>query len=354
MTTLYSSLKFLRFQDHLKAWQERKLLAPVHIRIKPTNRCNHDCWYCAYKVGNLHLGEEMVEADAIPQEKMYEIVEDIISIGVKAVTFSGGGEPLLYKPLPQIVERLSKGGVRVATLTNGSNLKGRMAEAFAQYGTWVRISIDGWDDASYRKARGLQGEPFTDIIRNIRHFKAMQSNCVLGISFIVTQENYTHLVEACATFKAAGVHHVKLSGVVVANDGSENNLYHAAIMDSVATLIQKAQALNDPHFTVINHYHKQEECFNKTYTTCPSLQFLTVIGADCAVYSCQDKAYTQSGKLGSFRDTSFREFWFSQENQRRIFSLNPSSECDHHCVAHSKNIAIQNVLDIDPDHGVFI
>lgn len=354
MTVLYSTLKFLRFQDHLDAVRDGRVLAPIHIRIKPTNHCNHNCWYCAYKVDHLTLGEDMVESDSIPPDKMMALVEEIIAMGVKAVTFSGGGEPLLYKSLPEVVERLALGGVRVAALTNGSNLKGRVADAFARHGTWVRISVDGWDDASYSQARGIQGEPFTRLLANMSAFTSRDTACVLGVSFIVTEENCDHLLEACSQFKAAGVNHVKLSGVVVANEGVGNNRYHATMQARVAAQIQAAQGLSDAHFTVINHYHELEERFEKSYTTCPFLQFLTIIGADCGVYTCQDKAYRQSGLLGFIKERSLREFWFSQENRERIFSLNPSQECHHHCVTHGKNLAIKEFLQIDSEHGFFV
>ncbi|MBF0444446.1 MAG: radical SAM protein [Magnetococcales bacterium] len=354
MSNLYSSLKFLRFHEHLEALKNRKVIAPVHIRIKPTNHCNHDCWYCAYKVDHLQLGEDIVEADVIPEKKMAEIVEDIIDMGVKAVTFSGGGEPLLYKTLPDTVERLAQGGVRVATLTNGSNLKGRMADSLAKYGTWVRISIDAWDDLSYNKARGIKGDNFSQIVRNMRNFADKKSPCVLGVSFVVTQDNYKHLIEACSIFKNAGVNHVKLSAVVISNDGRKNNQYHGEIMEEVSGLIAQAQKLNDENFTIINHYHELDERFDKTYKTCSFLQFLTVIGADCQVYSCQDKAYNEKGLLGSCKEQSFKDFWFSQENYKRIFSLDPTTDCKHHCVSHGKNLAINEFIDTDPDHGLFV
>jgi len=354
MATFYSSLKFTRFQKHLEALKNQTVEAPVHVRIKPTNQCNHDCWYCAYKVSNLRLGEEMVETDHIPPAKMDEVIIDLIDMGVKAVTFSGGGEPLLYKPLPNIVERLVKGGVRVATLSNGTNLKGRMARAFAEYGTWVRISIDAWDDRSYQKARGLKDDAFSQVVQNMRDFTAQNSRCVLGVSFVVTPDNYLHIPEVCALFKDAGVDHVKLSGVVVANDGGDNNEYHQDIHLGVVEKVAEAQSLVDDCFSIINHYHELEERFDKDYDTCNFLQFLTVIGADCRVYSCQDKAYTQGGLLGDIRDQSFKTFWFSEENRRRLFSLNPARECCHHCVSHSKNLAIQSHLDLDPDHAMFV
>ena len=80
--------------------KKKKIVSPVHVRIKPINKCNHDCWYCAYRVSNVQLGDQMQERDMIPYEKLNEIAEDIIDMEVKALTFSGGGEPVLYKKLP--------------------------------------------------------------------------------------------------------------------------------------------------------------------------------------------------------------------------------------------------------------
>lgn len=354
MANLYSNLKFLRYADHIEALREQRVVAPVHIRIKPFNQCNHDCWYCAYRVSNLQLGEDIDYKDKIPKDKMFEIVDDIIAMGVKSVSFSGGGEPLLYKPLPEVVRRLAAGGVRVATLTNGSNLKGKVADAFAEHGTWIRVSTDAWDDESFAKSRGIREGGFSDLLRNLRGFASRGSKCVLGVSFIVNEANCNHLYDVCALLKDAGVNHVKFSGVVVSNSGAENNAYHAHIRDTVTQQIERAQSLTDEHFAVINHYHDLDDRFQKSYTQCPYLMFLTVIGADCKVYTCQDKAFTASGTLGSIRDRRFSDFWFSEENRQRIFGLDPSKECMHHCVSHSKNLAIMDVLSIDPDHGTFV
>lgn len=354
MTQLYSNLKFLRYTDHLDALRERQVVAPVHIRIKPFNHCNHDCWYCAYRVSNLTLGEDIDYKDAIPKDKMFEIVEDVIAMGVKAVTFSGGGEPLLYKPLPEVVKRLAEGGVKVATLTNGANLKGKVADAFAEYGTWVRVSTDAWDDESFARSRGIKHGEFTKLLKNLADFSARGSKCVLGISYIVDKDNCSHLFDACKLLKEAGVNHVKFSGVVVSNSGEENNAYHAKIKQVVTEQIELARTLSDDKFSVINHYHELDDRFQKSYTMCPYLMFLTVIGADCKVYTCQDKAFTVSGTLGSIVDRRFRDFWFSEENKRRLFELDPSTECTHHCVSHGKNMAIMDLLSIDPDHGPFV
>jgi len=324
MAGLYSNLKFLQHGEHLESLRSGQLLAPVHIRIKPINRCNHACWYCAYRSDSLQLGNRMDLQDRIPEDKMAEIIDDIIAMQVKAVTFSGGGEPMLYKGLPAIVERLGRAKVKVASLTNGSNLQGDMADSFAEWGAWVRVSLDGWDDASYAAARSIAPGSFTRLIANMRAFARRNSACVLGVSFIIGRDNHAHIVEICRLLKQVGVNHVKLAGAVVANDAAANNLYHQDFRAAVSAQIAEAQGMNDAHFTVVDHYHALDERFQKGYHSCPFLHYLTVIGADCAVYSCQDKAYTDVGRLGSIRDRSFREFWFSAENRLTLAQLDPS------------------------------
>lgn len=354
MTVYYSSLKFLKFKDNLEFLKQGEISAPVHIRVKPTNHCNHHCWYCAYRNDELSLGDEMFEKDSIPASKMFALAHEFVEMGVKAVTFSGGGEPLLYKPLPDVIDVLAAGGVRIAALTNGSNLKGRVADALAKNATWVRISLDAWDDQSYTKSRGAKAHGFSILIDNIQKFTARNSQCVLGISFIVGQENHNKIFEVSELLKNCGVNHVKISGAVVGNDAKLNNAYHRNIKNEVARQISMAESLIDNHFSILNHYHDLQNRFEKHYTTCPSLNFLTVIGADQHVYTCQDKAYTQSGRVTSIAERSFKDYWFSQDNQNFLRMFNPSIQCSHHCVSHAKNLAIHEYMSLDQDHLYFV
>lgn len=354
MGRLYSNLKLFRHTNQLEALMEGRPTAPTHVRIKPINRCNHRCWYCAYREDALSLGEEMNLGDRLPTQKMFEIVDDVVAMGVKAVTFSGGGEPLLYKELPEAIKRLRQGGVRVAALTNGSNLRGGMADAFARYATWVRVSLDAWDDASYAAARGLSDGAFTQLLDNMAGFIARGSSCVLGVSLIVGEANHQHVAKICGLLTEVGVNHVKVSGAVVSNDRAENNAYHRRFADVVTRQIAAARAAGEGRTNIIDHYHETNETFERGYHSCPFARFLTVIGADGNVYFCQDKAYTSSGRLGSIAGRRFQDFWFDAETQKRLRDLDPAVSCRHHCVAHGKNLALHEILDADPEHGTFV
>lgn len=353
-TNVYSALKTFRYTERLRDISEGRVPAPIHIRIKPTNQCNHSCWYCAYRVDHLALGADMVESDAIPEAKMNEIVDDLIAMDVKAVTFSGGGEPLLYKPLPDTIERLSRAGIKIGCLSNGANLQGRFADALAQYGTWVRISIDAWDDESYTRSRGAKDGAFSKLLNNLKAFHKRDTLCTVGVSLIVGEDNHEHIFEVCEKLKATGVQHVKLSAAVISNDVRTNNAYHQPLLDGVGRQIERTQTLQDENFQVVNHFHTLSERFEKPYPTCPSLNVMTVIGADQKVYTCQDKAYTATGMLGSIAEQSFKTLWFSGENRHRLQNLNPQTTCRHHCVSHAKNMVLWDYLNLDDEHIAFI
>ena len=354
MKDVYTKLKFLKFREQLDALENGQTAPPVHVRIKPMNPCDHDCWYCAYHVDNLQLGNLMEYKDRLPREKMLEIVDDLAEMGVQAVTFSGGGEPLIYPYIAEAVNKLGQSRIKVATLTNGSHLHENIAEAFAQYGTWIRISIDGWNAESYAKIRNVKLTEFDLVINNMINFANLNSSCVLGVNYVIDNENYNHVFEFSKLMKDVGVNHLKIMGVLVSNDGVGCNDYHDKIREEVQEQIVQAQGLEDEKFKIIDHYHEFPERFDKEYETCPSLQFLTIIGADSKVYSCHDKAYTELGLLGSIENRRFKDFWYSEENKKRMQEINPSIDCQHHCAEHKRNLLLHEYMSVDQNHLEFV
>lgn len=356
MKRLYSRLKVFHFKEKINSlpMAASEILAPVHVRIKPTNACNHRCSYCAYRLDELKLGEDMRISDSIPREKMNEIVQDLISMGVKAVTFSGGGEPFCYPFLLEVAQRLAQSSIEFASLTNGSLLKGEVANIFAQHAAWVRISMDGWDDASYARYRGVPEGEFSKVLANIDAFRSLGGECFLGVVIVTNRENASHVHELVGRIKNCGAHSVKIAPCIVSTRGSENNAYHKPVFELVKEQIEKAKVdFSSDDFEIVDSYHVQLESFAKEYSWCPYIQIRPVIGADLNVYSCQDKAYDlNEGLIGSIKDQSFMSFW--HKDKSKFFKINPSRLCNHHCVAHENNQFIHEYLDLDMKHVNFV
>ena len=355
--TYYNDIKIFHFRDKIPSLPREvaQITSPIHIRIKPTNVCGHSCWYCAYRYDPVQLGKDMIVRDFIPKEKMAEIIEDIVEMKVKAVTFSGGGEPFQYPFLLETVKTLAQTSVQFASLTNGSRLKGEVAEIFAHHGTWIRVSIDGWDDKSYAAYRGVREGEFSKILSNLEAFKKISTKCKLGISFIIDQKNAPHCYDFVKQLKEIGADSIKLSPCIVSDDHEKNNEYHKVYLENLKEQIRVIkESLEDPSFEVHDATPTLEkQFFTKSYTWCPFIQILPVIGADLHIYSCQDKAYNlEEGKIGSIKDKRFIDFWFSDKN--KFFTIDPSKHCNHHCVAHKKNELILEYLSLDQRHLPFV
>jgi MoaA/NifB/PqqE/SkfB family radical SAM enzyme len=342
----YTQLKVFHYKERIDNLKSNKIMSPVHVRIKPTNVCNHRCSYCAYKNPDLQLGQDMILRDFIPRDKMIEIVKDLKDMRVEAATFSGGGEPLCYPYILETLKALKEANIKIGMLTNGALLKGEAAEFLAANASWVRVSMDGWNDDSYKSFRGVAD--YNNIIANLKKFKDYNRICVLGVSLIINKDNASHIFDMIKKLHAIGVDNVKVSPVIISNDAETTNKYHEPLRKIVNEQIDKAKK-SFPSLEVFDAYH-QLGSFQKDYAWCPFQQLLIVIGADQKVYPCQDKAYNNQAILGDLKNQSFKQFWCSDKNN--FFKIRPNKDCINHCVADNKNLMIIEYLNTE--HREFV
>ena len=354
MAILNTALKIFNYPDkiHSLPATEAAVLPPLHVRIKPTNICNHAGWFCADRQDDFQLGETLGERDQIPYPKMMEIVDDLIDMKVQAVTFSGGGEPFVYPHLQKTAQRLAEAGIAFASLTHGARLNGEVAELFARHATWVRVSMDGWDGPSYAKARHVKETEFAKVLANMEAFKKLGGKCNLSLVIVVGAENAHHLHDLIRQVAPLGPDSIKISPVIVSNRGEENAAYHAPHLDLVRDQLERA-VRDFGHFTEISDaFDAQLHTFEKGYHWCPMLQIRPVIAADLNIYSCQDKAYNPDGLLFSIKDRRFKDAWL--ESKAQFMKVDPTVHCIHHCVAHGSNKLLLEFLDADPNHLPFV
>ncbi len=353
--SVYSSLKILHFQDKIESLAvDKETTAPIHIRVKPTNACNHSCGFCAYRRDDMQLGKDMQIQDFIPRDKMLEMIEDFSEMGVKAVTFTGGGEPLVYKYIDEAAALLAEKNIKFSLLTNGAKLQGTHAEIFSKHATWIRVSLDGYDGESYAASRGCSTKEFEKVLHNIEQFQKLNGQCYMGVSYIINKESASHVYEMTKRLKDLGVNSVKLSPCIMGDTAEDNNAYHSSFYSHTKELCQKAvDDFHDEQCDVFDSYHLMEGKFSKEYSWCPMMQVKPVIGADQNVYSCQDKAYNlESGLLGSIANQRFKDFWF--DNKETFMKINPAKECNHHCVVNEHNKMLLSYLDTDEGHKEFV
>lgn len=184
--------------------------------------------------------------------------------------------------------------------------------------------------------------------------KIKNSQCELGINFVINHENAGQVYDMAKLVKELGVNHIKYTARVT-KDLFE---YHEPFKEHVVEQIHRAQnELETDGFRVINKYESDFDSvlvFHRCYEKCYINRIFTVIAADCKVYFCHDKAYVKEGVVGDLTNQSFRKLWFSEETQKRYMEFDPQKECDHHCVYDDRNELLNAYYSLDKNHINFI
>ncbi len=352
----YGNLKLLLHHEKLISFLEDKITSPVYIRMKPTNKCNHHCNFCSYDpvTGDLSVRNELNRTDEIPREKMLEILDDFKDMAVKAVTYSGGGEPLIYPYIEEAMQKTLDYGINLSIITNGQNLNGKKAEILSQ-ANWVRVSSDASDAKSFSKIRRVPEEWFYKLTENIRNFaKIKNSKCELGINFVVHNDNFSQVYRSANHFKDLGCNHIKITPKWVSNFRE----YHEPIKESVLEQITKArQDFQNKNFNVYDTYEGDfsgASVSERNYDRCYVMQTIPVIAANCKIYFCHDKAYASDGILGDIKSKSFKDLWFSKEAADFFKKFNPKEKCKHHCANDSKNIISNGIVKRKQEYSLIL
>ena len=352
----YSDLKILNFPEKIQSFRDGRVTAPIYVRIKPTNRCNHGCRWCCYSDGSkrpkdLGIGdhlqsgmhEDMREQDTMPTDKAMELVADLKAMGVRAATLSGGGEPLAHKGIVQIMDAIIAADIDLSMITNGQLLTGLRAASLRK-AKWVRVSIDYWDAPSMVASRNVEPWAFQAVMNNLGAFAASGTDCDLGVNFIVTRENASHLFEAASMLKVSGVANVRFSPVYVQGFQA----YHRPIEAAVLSQIEHATRLTSDRFSVSSTYDlasptKGDE---RPFKRCFYAETVPVIGADLGVYTCHNGAFSEKHRIGSIANRSFRDLWESPETAAWFTAFRPCVSCaGMECANHNKVALINQIVE---------
>lgn len=128
-----------------------KLQRPLKdLRISVTDRCNFRCRYC--------MPEEIFGPDysflsndkILSFDEIERITRIFVSLGVRKLRITGG-EPLLRRGLPQLIERLNKiAGVEdIGLTTNGSLLKKFAPDLYKAGLSRVTVSLDSLEEERF-------------------------------------------------------------------------------------------------------------------------------------------------------------------------------------------------------------
>jgi GTP 3',8-cyclase len=182
-----------------------KLGRPIRdLRISVTDRCNFRCTYCMPKEV---FGDDYVflpKDELLSFEEIERFAKLFASLGVEKLRLTGG-EPLMRRDLPVLVEKLLKieGIDDIGLTTNGVLLRQYAQPLFDAGLRRLNMSLDALDPEIFGKMNGRGIKP-DFILANIEH--AQKIGFEIKVNMVVQKGgNESEILPMAAYFKERGI-----------------------------------------------------------------------------------------------------------------------------------------------------
>jgi len=157
--------KFWCWNKQMEAYRQNDPRTVISTHVSPEGYCNLNCPYCSVSKRTKH--------GRIPFGLIKGYITELIKYGLKAVILTGGGEPLFYPEIDELIMWLKHKQLKIGLITNGTVSKHLTDLAWSKL-SWVRVSLSVFDEWEQRIGLPL---------------KALAEDCVVGCSFVYMRQD---------------------------------------------------------------------------------------------------------------------------------------------------------------------
>ncbi len=370
--------KVLSHLDTVDKYLKNQKYDPITIEIDPSNSCNHSCPFCIS--GHLHLkkfkGTELFNRTMLSEPVFQNLIEDLTKTNIKAINWTGGGEPTQNPYLGRAISFIKKNSkIEMGMFTNGSLIERfDLFEIFVKSLEWIRISIDAGLPNTYNDLRKTnQNNDFKTVMKNIKKLiefkKNFNSKIIIGIGFVVTEENYNEIEIFANLFKDMDVDYCQFKPEIIQIErknslGNKEQKIKMQIssdfwLNKVVSSLEKAKVILGNKFEC-NEYKLEDlivdsEKYGRNYKECIGSQFQPCIGADGNVYVCTNHRGHKKYSYGSIVEKSFSKIWNDIESRKKIMNIinkkEKFSNCTQLCKPHESNKILWSIKKNAKDKG---
>ncbi|MBP9561204.1 MAG: radical SAM protein, partial [Syntrophorhabdaceae bacterium] len=225
-----------RLPSHLLQFSKDK--RPVVV-WNMTKRCNLQCIHCYARAEN-----ENYRGNELSTGEGKALIDDLAVFGVPVLLFSGG-EPLLRKDLPELIDYAVKKGIRAVISTNGTLITEKTAQVFSECSlSYIGVSLDGIGPV-HDAFRGKKGA-FDMAIGGIRNAK--KAGIKVGLRFTINRGNYREVPKIFDLLEKEGIDRVCFYHLVYAGRGTsimDEDLPHDRQREVVDYIMERTKEFFD-------------------------------------------------------------------------------------------------------------
>lgn len=296
---------------------------PVSVEVHPTLSCNANCSFCFYS-------SEFGAGKYLLNERLQSLADELVQLGVKSVTISGGGEPLIHPGLPEFIFRLTRGGLEVGLITNGQLIRRKHLPALAQC-SWIKFSMHASSPAGYARAFNVPPEQFSYTCDSFLRLKRRTLRTVLSVGYVVGSHNADPR-EICE-FVTFGLLLLGADYILFrAYDGLEFELTEQQLeaLSAVENVVNRiaGQAGRFTNYSAFLRDARKERRHTEGKCEVIDRGLLAFIDATGAVYPCLPRGQRfgkEAFRIGNINEQSMLSIWNDREHLNVLHSINMSS-----------------------------
>lgn len=347
-------LKPLAHVDRLADWRRGEHPAPVTVEWDLTNVCSLGCQYCHFAhthvAGPWATTAQRPEAyDTTGRFADFDLVRrglrEMADLGVRAIVWSGGGEPTLHPQVQAILELADLHGLEQGMYTLGGHVTESLARA-ASVLSWVVVSLDAPTAAEYAREKRVPEARFFEACAGVERLR--QHVPVVGVSFLLHADNWARMDDMQALGLALGATYVTFRPAIVASITQPNCLTGArgwvpSALDALRRMAARPGVELD-----VDRFIEYQAWQGHGYTSCHGTRLATIVTPDGRVWICPNRRGLVGSELGDLRRESFAAIW-----RRHPGAVPVGHACRAMCRLHLVNQAVAPIF-AQQEHEAFV
>jgi len=188
----------------------RPLTGPLEASIILTYACNYRCVFCALE------SEAPAKKGTITPAMLERLIRDLAALNTEQISFTGGGEPMLYHEIDRAVELVREKGMACSICTNASLLNEERARNYAKLGVHISVSINAADGETYAtihpRTRPEDFERITSLLSKFADFArkfGTESHSFLSLNFVIHSNNYNQVQKMYELARRVGARQIQ-------------------------------------------------------------------------------------------------------------------------------------------------
>jgi radical SAM protein with 4Fe4S-binding SPASM domain len=355
----FSGDKILAHADTLSALRRGETPPPITVEFDATNVCNLDCPYCT------NASYRKRRAQQLPLEVAARTITDLGVMGCKAITFTGGGEPLTHPGIEQLIGLAAESdfdadrvGMDVALITNGVKLDCVDLGNLVQRCTWIRVSLDAWDAESYAASKGR--DCFEHVLTNVQMLtdakREAGADCTVGVGILTEERMAPNVGLIAATVRELGADYVQFRPMTFVPGDLRAADHPQGTTEMWVKAFAEARAAETTDFRVYASTPKYDHLTDEDrgYTYCSGVLVSCVIGATGDVWACCHMRGNPRFSLGNVNERRFPDIWNDADTRNAVYArIGNFEECMPLCRFDAQNRLLAR-FNFQPQHENFL